>query len=126
LLASLVAFFVARGIVSKVLKVLYVALIVSILGLIMSSFIFSVTILAQVFDVVTHFLSLVQSGGGSSGGASLSLFWGLLNAIGFISALNASLPLIISAISFVFLRILFIFSISALNKMVVYVSPLLT
>lgn len=126
MLASLVAFFVARGIVSKVLKVLYVALIVSILGLIMSSFIFSVTILAQVFDVVTHFLSLVQSGGGSSGGASLSLFWGLLNAIGFISALNASLPLIISAISFVFLRILFIFSISALNKMVVYVSPLLT
>jgi len=126
MLAFIAGFLLNKNLLGIAIKVLYYAIFISVVGLVMSSYSFLITALAQIFNVVSHFLTLVSSGSGSgSGGQSMAIFWGLLSAVGFTPALNASMPLIMSAISFVFVRILFVFSLSAYSKLVFFLNPLL-
>ena len=124
MLAFIAGFLLNKNLLGIAIKVLYYAIFISVVGLVMSSYSFLITALAQIFNVVSHFLTLVSSGSGS-GGQSMAIFWGLLSAVGFTPALNASMPLIMSAISFVFVRILFVFSLSAYSKLVFFLNPLL-
>ena len=108
-----------------VMRALYITVTSSVIALSMSVFVFSVTALSRVFNLVSQFLSLISGSGVSSHSVDLGLFYSLLNAIGFTPALNASMPLIYSAVSFVFLRILYVYSTSAYFRLVDYLATIL-
>lgn len=59
------------------------------------------------YDKLNIFLNTVSSGGAGASSDYISMMFGVLNCIGFISAYNDTKAVFISAITFLFARILF-------------------
>lgn len=77
-------------------------------AVIITAYVFILSTLVDLYNLISSFLELASGSGASSDSTGILIkFFGLLNCVGFIPAFNAVKPAIFSAITFVLLKILY-------------------